>query len=139
VLLLSTAWCIPHLGVSYADLNSSSIGAIACNTNSGSSSRNNNNGSNSNSSCGSIVLLPHYHGRLQSGYHSRLLTAAFRASTAESWDISPASVTCQSEAVHHELWRPWSTNRGAHRGVLHHGLAVPTTPRGMRSPQGKKC
>jgi hypothetical protein len=27
--LLSTAWCIPHLGVSYANLNNSSIGATA--------------------------------------------------------------------------------------------------------------
>jgi hypothetical protein len=28
VLLLSTAWCIPHLGVSYTDHNNSRIGAI---------------------------------------------------------------------------------------------------------------
>jgi hypothetical protein len=56
VLLRSTTWCIPHLGVSCADFNSSSIGEITRNTNSGSSNQ------NSNSNC-SVVLLLHLHSR----------------------------------------------------------------------------
>jgi hypothetical protein len=51
VLLLCTAWCIPHLRVSCADLTNSSIGRTVHNTNNGSSSR--------NSSSSSTVLLLH--------------------------------------------------------------------------------
>jgi hypothetical protein len=134
VLLLSTAWCIPHQGVSCADLNSSSIGAITHNTNNGSTSHSSNNSNNS-----STVLLLHHCSRLQSGHHNRPPTAVFRASTMETWDISPVSASCQSKAIHHELWQLWSTSRGAHRGFLHHGLVMPTTPPWMRSPQEKKC
>jgi hypothetical protein len=119
VLLLSTAWCIPHSQDSCADLNNSSIGAITHNTNSGSSSRN-----NSSSSSSSTMLLLHRHSGLQLGHHNRLPPAAFRASIEESWDTSLASVACPSKAIYHELRHPWSISRGA----LHHALAVPTTP-----------
>jgi hypothetical protein len=40
VLLSSTAWCIPHLGVSCGNHNSSRIGAITHNSNRGNSSSN---------------------------------------------------------------------------------------------------
>jgi hypothetical protein len=50
VLLLRTIWCIPHLGVSCADRNSSRIGAIVHNSNSG-----NSNGS----SCLTVLRLHH--------------------------------------------------------------------------------
>jgi hypothetical protein len=61
VLLLNTAWCIPHLGVSCADLNSSSIKAVAHNTNSGSSNRN-------SSSSSLTVLLLHLRSRRPLGH-----------------------------------------------------------------------
>jgi hypothetical protein len=70
---------IPHLGVSYADRNSSRTGAIAHNSNRSNFSSNSRNSSSDNSS----TMLRHH--------HSRLLTAAFHASTMESWDISPVS------------------------------------------------
>jgi hypothetical protein len=38
VLLPSTAWCIPHLGVSWVDHNNSRIGAVTHNSNRGNSS-----------------------------------------------------------------------------------------------------
>jgi hypothetical protein len=132
VLLLSTAWCIPNLGVSYADLNSSSIGAITHNTTSSSSSRFNSSSSNS------TVLLPHCHSTLQSSHHSKLPPATFHATTTGSWDTSPASASCPSKTTHHKLRHPWSINKGANRGILHHGLAAPTTPPWMRSPREKK-
>jgi hypothetical protein len=126
MLLLSSAWCIPHLGVSCADLNSNSIGAIAHNTNSDSS--------NHNSSSSSTMLLLHHHSMLQSGHHIGFPPATSHTSTAESWDTSPASASCPRKAIHHELNHPWSINRGA----LDHGLVVPTTPPWMRSPREKK-
>jgi hypothetical protein len=87
VLLLSTAWCIPHLGVSYTDLNSSSIGTVARNTNSGSSSH------NSRGSCNSSTVLPLlYRSRLQLGHCSNFPLATSHVTTAERWDISPTSV-----------------------------------------------
>jgi hypothetical protein len=133
VLLLSTAWCIPHLGVSYADLNSSKIGAITRSINSGSSSH---SSSNHNSS---TMLLLHHYNRLQSGHHNRLPTKIFRASTVESWDTLPANALRQRRTTNPELQQPWSTGRRAHRGVLHRGLAVPTTPPWRRFPWEKKC
>jgi hypothetical protein len=57
VLLPSTVWCIPHLGVSYTDRNSSRIVAIAQNSNCGNSSS---NGCNSSST----MLLLHRCSRL---------------------------------------------------------------------------
>jgi hypothetical protein len=89
VLLQSTAWCIPRLGVSYVDHNSSRIGAIALNSIHGNFSDHNHNSRGSSNS--STVLLPHHYSRLWSGCHSRLSTTAFRASTVKSWDISPVS------------------------------------------------
>jgi hypothetical protein len=79
---------IPHLGVSCANRNSSRTGAIAHNSNRSNFSSNSRNSSNNNSS---TMLRHHHHSRLQSGHHSRLLTAAFHASTVESWDIAPVS------------------------------------------------
>jgi hypothetical protein len=131
VLLLSTAWCIPHLGVSCTDLNSSSIRAIARNTSSGSSNRNN--------SSSSIVLLPHHHSRLPSSHHSSFPPASFHASIAGRWGTLLMNATSPSKATHHELRHLWSINRGANRGVLHHRLALPTTPLWIRSPREKKC
>jgi hypothetical protein len=131
VLLPSTAWCIPHLGVNCVNRNSSRTGAIAHSSNRGNFS---NNSCNSNSS---TVLLPHRHSRQQSGHHSRLPPAAFRASTMESWDILPVSASCQSEAIHLELRQPWSINRGANRRALRHGLAVPTIPPWRKFPWEK--
>jgi hypothetical protein len=127
VLLLSTVWCIPHLGVSYTDLNSSSIGVVARNTN-----------SNSNSNNSSIMLLLHCRSRLQSGHHSRLPTAAFCASTMESWDILPVSASCQSQAIHLEQRQPWLIIKRAHIAVLHHRLTTPAAPPWMRYPWEKK-
>jgi hypothetical protein len=64
VLLLSTAWCIPHLEVSCADLNSNSIGTVACNTNS-------NNSHNSRGSINISTVLPLLrHRRLQLDHHN---------------------------------------------------------------------
>jgi hypothetical protein len=72
VLLLSTAWCLPHLGVSCADLNNSSIGATAHNTSSGSSSH--------NSSSSLVVLLLHIHSRWPLEHHNSLPPATFHTS-----------------------------------------------------------
>jgi hypothetical protein len=130
VLLPSTAWCIPHMGVTCTDLNSSKIGAIAHNIN---SSNNNNNHSSS------TVLLLHHCNRLHLGHHNRLPTTIFRASTVEIWDTLPANASLQSRTTLPKLRQPWSTSRRTHRGVLHHGLAVPTTPPWRRFPRKKKC
>jgi hypothetical protein len=130
VLLLSTVWCIPHLRVRCADLNSSSIGANSHNTNNGSSSRNRSS---------STVLLPHCHSRLQSDHRSSLSPIAFLASTVERWGTLLANAASPSKAIHRKLRHSWSISRGANRGVLHHGLAVPTTPPWRRSPREKKC
>jgi hypothetical protein len=130
-----TAWCIPHLGVSCTILNCSSIGAITRNTHSDTSSRNSSSSSHSNS----IVLRLQCHSMLQPVRHSRLPPTTFHATTAGSWVTSPASASCPIKENCHELWHPWLTSRGANRGVLHHGLAVPTTLPWMRSPWEKKC
>jgi hypothetical protein len=135
VLLSSTTWCILHLGVNYADRNSSKTETIAHSSNRGNFSSNSHNSSSSNSS---ITLLPHCHSRLQSGHYSKLSTVAFCASTAESWDISPVSASCQSEAIHLELRQPWSINREANRRALRHGLVVPTIPPWRKFPWEKK-
>jgi hypothetical protein len=92
VLLPSTTWCIPHLGVSCVDRKSNRTRVITHNSNHGNSS--------SNSRNSSTVLLPHRHSRLQSGHQSRIQTVAFQASTMESWDISLVSASCQSKALH---------------------------------------
>jgi hypothetical protein len=67
VLLLSTSWYIPHLGVSCTVHNSSRIGATAHNTNSGNFSSNNHNNNNNSSS---TVPLLHRHSRLPLDHHS---------------------------------------------------------------------
>jgi hypothetical protein len=133
VLLLSTTWCIPCLGVNCADLNSSSIGAIACNTSSCSPNR------NSSSSNSLTVLLLHLYSRLPSSHHSSFPPATSHASTIGKWDTLLMNAASPSKATHHELRHPWSINRGANRVILHHGLAAPTIPPWMRSLQEKKC
>jgi hypothetical protein len=124
----STAWCIPHLGVSCADHNSSRIGAITHNTNNDNSSRNNHNNNNNSNNSSSTVLLLHHRSSMQSGHHSRFPPTTFCATTVERWDTSLATASCPSKATHHELWHSWSINKR----VLHHGLAVLATPPWMR-------
>jgi hypothetical protein len=136
VLLLSTAWCIPHLRVSCADRNSSRIGAIAHNSNSGNSSSNSCN--NSSSSSSSTMLILHHHSRLPSGRHNSFPPTTSHASTAGRWGIFLVNAASPNKATHREPWHPWSINKGANRGVLHHGLAAPTTPPWIRFPQEKK-
>jgi hypothetical protein len=135
VLLPSTTWCIPHLGVSCIDHNSSRIGAVAHNSNRGNSS----NSRNSNNSNSSTMLLHHHHSRLPPGHHNSFPLATFHASIVGRWATLLENVASPSRATHRELWHPWSTNRGAIRRVMHHGLATPTTPSWRRSPQKKKC
>jgi hypothetical protein len=74
VLLQSTAWCIPHLGFSCVDHNSSRIGSIAHNSNHGNLSSNSRRNSNSSSS---IVPLHRRHSRLPSGHHSSFPASNF--------------------------------------------------------------
>jgi hypothetical protein len=125
VLLLSTAWCILHLGVSCVNHNSSKIGAISHNFNGDNFSSNNRSTSNS-----SIVLLPHRHSRLPPSCRSNFPPATFDASTTGRCATLLENAASQSKATHRELWHPWSTSKGAIRRVLHHGLATPTvTPR----------
>jgi hypothetical protein len=83
VLLSSITWCIPHLGVSCADRNSSRIGAIAYNSNRSNSSSNSHNSNSSSSS--STVLLHHHHNRLPSGHQRCFPPATFHASTVGRW------------------------------------------------------
>jgi hypothetical protein len=135
VLLPNTAWCIPHLGVSCADRNSNRTGAIAHNSNRSNSSS---NSRNSNSSRSTVLLL-HHHSRLPSGHHSSFLLATFHASTVGRWGTLLKNVASPSKATHRELRHPWSINRGTNRRVLHHKLAVPTTPPWRRFPREKKC
>jgi hypothetical protein len=132
VLLPSTAWCIPHLGVSCVRRNSSRIGAIAHNSNCGNSSNNSNNNS-------SIVLLLHRHSRLPLVCHSNFLPATFHASTVGRWAALLENAASPSKVTHRELRHPWSTSKGTIRRVLHHGLVVPTTPPWRRFPREKKC
>jgi hypothetical protein len=135
VLLLSTVWCIPHLGVSCVDHNSSKIGAIAHNSNRGNSSSNSRSSSNNSSS---TVPLPHRRSRLPSGHHSSFPPATFHASTMGRWATLLENVACQIKATHRELRHPWSISRGAIRRVLHHERATPTTPPWRRFPWEKK-
>jgi hypothetical protein len=129
VLLPSTAWCIPHLGVSCIDHNSSRIWAIIPNSNRGNFSSNNS----------STVLLPHRHSRLPPGRYNNSPPTTFHASTVGRWATLLKNAASQSKATHHELRHPWSTSKGAIRRVLHHGLSVPSTPLWRRSPREKKC
>jgi hypothetical protein len=127
VLLLSTTWCIPHLGVSCADLKANSIGATACNTN--------NSNSSSNNSSSSTVLLLHPCSRLPSGHYSSFSPATSLASNVGRWGTLLVNAACPSNTTHYELRHPWSTSRG----TQHHELAMPTTPPWMRSRQEQKC
>jgi hypothetical protein len=136
VLPLSTAWCIPHLGVNCTVRNSNKIRAIAHSTNSSSSSHNNSNHSSSSSS---TVLLLHPRNRLPSSHYISLPPATFHASTIGRLGTLRINAANPSKATRHELRHPWSTNKGATKGVLHHRLAVPTTPPWMSSPREKKC
>jgi hypothetical protein len=117
VLLPSTTWCIPHLGISYADRKCNRTGAIAHNSNCGNSSSSN-----------STMLLPHHRSRLSSGHHSSFSRATFHASTTGRWGTLLENGASRSKATHRELRHLWSISRGANRRVLHHGLAAPTTP-----------
>jgi hypothetical protein len=136
VLLLSTTRCIPHLGVSCVDRNSSIIGAITHNSNCGNSSSNSRNRSSNGNS---IVLLFHCHSRLPSGHHNNFSPTTFHTTTAGRWGTLLENAASPSKATHRELRCLWSTNRGVMRRVLHHGLAAPTTPLWRRFPWEKKC
>jgi hypothetical protein len=125
-----TTWCIPHLGVSCVDHNSSRIGAITHNSNRGNS--NSNSRSNSNSS---TVLLLHHRSRLPSGHHSSFPPATFHASTARRWATLLENAAYPSKITRHEFRHLWSINRGGIRRVLHHGWAAPTTPPWRRFPR----
>jgi hypothetical protein len=131
VLLPSTAWCIPHLGVSCVDHNSSRIGAVTHNSNHG-------NSRNNNHSRSSTMLLLQCHNRLPSSHHSSFLPATFHATTTGRWGTLLDNAVSSSKATHRELRHLWSTSRGAIRRVLHHGLAAPTTPSWRRFPREKK-
>jgi hypothetical protein len=128
VLLPSTAWCTPHLGVSCVDHNSNRIGAIAHNSNYGNSS------SNSHSSSSSTMPLLHHHSRLPSGHHISFPPATFHATTTGRWATLLENVTNPSKATHCELRHPWLDSRETIKRVLHHGRAAPTTPPWRRFP-----
>jgi hypothetical protein len=128
MLLPSTTWCIPHLGVSCIDHNSSRIGAVTHNSNCGNSS------SNNCSSSSPTVLLLYRHSRLPSGRHNSFPPATFHASTVRRWVTLLENATNPSKATHHKLRHLWSTSRGAIRRVLHDGLTAPTTPPWRRFP-----
>jgi hypothetical protein len=83
VLLPSTTWCIPHLGVSSIDHNSSRIGAIAHSSNHSNSNGNSHNNSSNNNN--STVLLLAHHSRLPSGRQNSFPPATFHASTTGRW------------------------------------------------------
>jgi hypothetical protein len=134
VLLPSTAWCIPHLGVSCVERNSNRIGAITHNSNRGNSSSNRHNSSSS----GSIMLLHHHRSRLQLGRHSSFPLATFHASTVGRWGTLLENAANPSKPTHCKLQHLWSISRGANRRVLHHGLAVPTTSPWRGFPR-EKC
>jgi hypothetical protein len=133
VLLRSIVWCIPRLGVSCTDLNSSSIATVTHNTNSGSSSH------NSSSSSSSVMLLLHHCSRLPSGHHNSFSPVTFHASTVRRWGTLLENAASPSKATHRELRHPCSINRGANKRVLHNGLAVPTISLWMRFSEEKKC
>jgi hypothetical protein len=104
VLLRSTTWCMPHLGVSCINHNSSRIGSITHNFNRDNSSCNNSRSSNSSSS---IVPLPYHHSRLPSCHRSSFPPATFHASTVERWVTSLGNAACPSRAALCELRCPW--------------------------------
>jgi hypothetical protein len=135
VPLPDTAWCIPHIGVSYADHNSSRTGAITHNSDCGNSSNNSRN----NSSSSSTVLLHYHQSRQSSGRHSSFPLATFPTSTPRRWATLLENATSPGKATHCELRHPWSINRGASRRVLHRTLATPTTPPWRGFPRKKKC
>jgi hypothetical protein len=137
VLLPSTPWCIPHLGVSCVGHNNSRIGAIAHNSICGNFS--NNSCNNNISSNSSTMLLPHHHSRIPLGLQSNSPPATFQASIAGRCATLLENAASPSKATHRELRHLWSTSRGAIRRVLHHGLAAPTTPPWRRFPREKKC
>jgi hypothetical protein len=84
VVLPSTAWCIPHQGVSCVNHNSSRIGAIAHNSNRGNFSSNSHNNSSNNNI--STMLLPHHHSRLPLGCHSNFCQ---QISMLQLWEDGP--------------------------------------------------
>jgi hypothetical protein len=137
VFLPSTAWCIPYLGLSCIDHNSSRIGAITNNSNRSNFNRNSHNSSSSSNN--STMLLPHRHSRLPPGLDSIFPPVTFYASTIERWATLLENATSPSKATHHELRHLCSTSREAIRRVLHHILAAPTTPPWRRFRRGKKC
>jgi hypothetical protein len=130
VLLPSTTWCIPHLGVSCIDHNSNRIGAIAHNSTCGNFSSNNTS---------STVHLLHCRSRLPSHCHSSFPPATFHASTAGKWATLLENALCPSKATHHELQHPWSISRGVIRRVLHHRWVMAIAPPWRRFPSEKKC
>jgi hypothetical protein len=136
MLLPCTAWCIPHLGVSCVDHNSSRSGAIAHNSSRGNSSSNSHSSNNSGSS---TMPLLHCCGKLPSGHHTSFPLATFHASTMERWASLLENAAYASKATRRELRHPWSISRGAIRRLLHHGRAAPTTPPWRRFPREKKC
>jgi hypothetical protein len=120
VLLPSTTWCIPHLGVSCADCNRSRTGAIAHNSNRGNSSKHN--------SSSSIMYQPHRCSMLPLGDHNGFPPVTFPATAVGRWGTLLESASSPSKATHHELRHLWSINRGANRRVLCHTLVTPTIP-----------
>jgi hypothetical protein len=128
VLLLSIASCIPHLGVSCANHNSSRTGAITRNSNRDNCSSN-----------GSTVVLPHRCSRLPSGHHISFLLATSPATTVGRWGTLLENAANPSKVTHRELRHSWSISREAIKRVMHHKLAAPTTPPWWRSPREKKC
>jgi hypothetical protein len=131
VLLPSTAWCIPHLGVSCVNHNCSRIGAIVHNFNRGNPNCNSNNSS--------TVLLLHHHSRLPPGCHSSFPPATFRASIVGRWATLLENAANPSKVTHRKLQHLWSTSRGAIRRVMHHELVVRATPSSRRFSREKKC
>jgi hypothetical protein len=136
VLLQSTAWCIPHPGISCIDHNSSRIGPIAHNSNRGNSYS---NCRSSNNSSSSTVPLHRCHSRLPLGHHNSFPPTTFHISTAGRWATLLENVVCPNKAIRHKLRYLWSISRGAIRRVLHHGRLTSTIPPWRRVPREKKC
>jgi hypothetical protein len=128
VLLLSTAWCTLHLGVSWVGHNSSRIRTVTHNSNHGNS--------NSNSS---TVLLLHHRNKLSSGHHNSFPPATFHASTVGRQVILLENTSSPRKVSHCEPRHLWSISREAIRRVLHHERVTLTTPPRRRFPQEKKC
>jgi hypothetical protein len=101
VLLLSTAWCIPHLGVRRVDHNSSRVGAITHNSNHDNFSNNSHNNSSNNSS---TMLLLYHCSRLPLGRHISFSSATSHASTVGRWATLLENAASPSKATHRELW-----------------------------------